>query len=82
MHGLIEAYIHTHTHTHTHTHLCVQEKKITCLSIKIPILRKWAKKYCCCCYYESLGPVWYMCLKTENCCLKIFMEIRVGEKVR
>ena len=28
-----------------------------------------------------LGPVWYMCLKTENCCLKIFMEIRVGEKV-
>ena len=29
-----------------------------------------------------LGLVWYMCLKTENCCLKIFMEIRVGEKVR
>ena len=28
-----------------------------------------------------LGPVWYMCLKTENCCLKIFVEIRVGEKV-
>ena len=26
-------------------------------------------------------PVWYMYLKTENCCLKIFMEIRVGEKV-
>ena len=22
-----------------------------------------------------------MCLKTENCCLKIFMKIRVGEKV-
>ena len=21
-----------------------------------------------------------MCLKTENCCLKIFVEIRVGEK--
>ena len=31
---------------------------------------------------RSKGPVWYMCLKTENCCLKIFMEIRVGEKVR
>ena len=28
-----------------------------------------------------LGPVWYMCLKTENCCLKTFVEIRVGEKV-
>ena len=28
-----------------------------------------------------LGPVWYVCLKTENCCLKIFVEIRVGEKV-
>ena len=30
---------------------------------------------------ESLGPVWYVRLKTENCCLKIFVEIRVGEKV-
>ena len=29
-----------------------------------------------------LGPVWYVCLKTENCCLKIFVKIRVGEKVR
>ena len=28
------------------------------------------------------GAVWYMCLKTENCCLKTFVEIRVGEKVR
>ena len=31
--------------------------------------------------FESLGAVWYMCLKSENCCLKIFVEIRVGEKV-
>ena len=23
----------------------------------------------------------YMCLKTENCCLKTFLKIRVGEKV-
>ena len=30
---------------------------------------------------RDLGPVWYMCLKTENCCLKTFMEIRVDEKV-
>ena len=30
----------------------------------------------------DIGSVWYMCLKTENCCLKIFVEIRVGEKVR
>ena len=29
---------------------------------------------------RDLGPVWYMCLKTENCCLKTFVEIRVGEK--
>ena len=28
-----------------------------------------------------LGLVWYMCLKTENCCLKTFVKIRVGEKV-
>ena len=27
------------------------------------------------------GSVWYVCLKIENYCLKIFMEIRVGEKV-
>ena len=31
---------------------------------------------------DALGPVWYMCLKTENCCLKTFVEIRVGGKVR
>ena len=31
---------------------------------------------------ELLGAVWYMCLKTENCYLKIFVEIRVSEKVR
>ena len=31
---------------------------------------------------KLLGLIWYMCLKTENCCLKIFVEIRVGEKVR
>ena len=30
---------------------------------------------------SHLGPVWYVCLKTENCCLKIFVEVRVGEKV-
>ena len=30
---------------------------------------------------NHFGPVWYTCLKTENCCLKIFVEIRVGEKV-
>ena len=29
----------------------------------------------------QLGSVWYMYLKTENCCLKIFVEIRVGEKM-
>ena len=31
---------------------------------------------------SEIGPVWYVCLKTENCCLKTFVEIRVGEKVR
>ena len=30
---------------------------------------------------EDLRAVWYMCLKTENCCLKIFVEIRVSEKM-
>ena len=32
-------------------------------------------------YLRNLGSVWYMCLKTENCYLKTFMEIHVGEKV-
>ena len=32
-------------------------------------------------FLNNLGPVWYMCLKTENYCLKTFVEIRVGEKV-
>ena len=31
--------------------------------------------------HPSLRPVWYMCLKTKNYCLKIFVKIRVGEKV-
>ena len=30
---------------------------------------------------DTLGPVWFVCLKTENCCLKTFVKIRVGEKV-
>ena len=30
---------------------------------------------------ENVGSIWYMRLKTENCCLKIFVKIRVGEKV-
>ena len=30
---------------------------------------------------KHYGPIWYMCLKIENCCLKTFVEIRVGEKV-
>ena len=25
--------------------------------------------------------VWYVCLKTENYCLKIFVKVRMGEKV-
>ena len=31
--------------------------------------------------HKLLVPVWFVCLKTENCCLKIFVKIRVGEKV-
>ena len=30
---------------------------------------------------NNLGPIWYMCLKTKNCYLKIFVKIRVGKKV-
>ena len=30
---------------------------------------------------ETLVLVWYVCLKTKNCCLKTFMKIRVGKKV-
>ena len=31
--------------------------------------------------FPHFGAVWYVCLKTENYCLKTFMKIRVGEKV-
>ena len=30
---------------------------------------------------KNTGPVWYMCLKTENRCLKTFIKICVGEKL-
>ena len=30
---------------------------------------------------ENWESVWYVCLKTENYCLKIFVKIRVGEKI-
>ena len=30
---------------------------------------------------KLLGSVWYICLKTKNYYLKIFVEIRVGEKM-
>ena len=30
---------------------------------------------------KQIGPVWYMCLKTENYCLNTFVKIRVDEKV-
>ena len=39
------------------------------------------KLFCFVFLFLGSGPVWYMCLKTENCCLKIFVEKRVGEKV-
>ena len=32
-------------------------------------------------FQSALRSVWYMCLKTKNCCLKIFVEIRVSEKM-
>ena len=31
--------------------------------------------------YNVYWLVWYVCLKTKNWCLKIFMKIRVGKKV-
>ena len=31
---------------------------------------------------KKLGARWYMCLKIENCYLKIFMETHVSEKLR
>ena len=30
---------------------------------------------------KGSGPVWFMYLKTEICCIKIFVEIRVSKKV-
>ena len=33
------------------------------------------------CFKINLWSVGYVCLKIENCYLKIFLEIRVGEKI-
>ena len=43
--------------------------------LKCVMLEQWASN-------DNIGPVWYMCLKTENCYLKTFMKIRVGRKMR
>ena len=32
-------------------------------------------------YWLTIFRQQYMCLKTENCCLKIFVKIRVDEKI-
>ena len=50
--------------------MVIQNKKKKIVSI-LKIKRKLGKQ-------ES---VWYICLKTENGCLKIFIEIRASEKV-
>ena len=54
--------------------LCKSDPRHICLSSLIIFPIKTV-------FTSGLGPVWYVCLKTENCCLKIFVEIRVGEKV-
>ena len=51
--------------------LCIYRCPNECLSYlfaSIPLL-------------NYIGSVWYMCLKIKNYYLKIFVEIRVGEKV-
>ena len=48
------------------------------------VTRKNCIKYRLSLYWTSSnysGSVWYVCLKIENCCLKTFVKIRVGEKV-
>ena len=47
-----------------------------------PKLSNYNRKQDFSCNYHHLGSIWYMYLKTENCCLKIFVEIHVGIKVR
>ena len=42
---------------------------------------RWKGNYSVVFRVYDLEPVWYVCLKIENCCLKKFVEIRVGEKV-
>ena len=54
--------------------MCRREEKEKMIPLQIRTSGFWVVSW-------ALGPVWYVCLKTENCCLKIFVEIRVGEKV-
>ena len=45
---------------------------------KSGVFKKYIMKKC---FFKSWGSVWYVCLKIENCCLKTFVEIHVGEKI-
>ena len=46
-------------------------------NLKFSNFERWKIKI-----FKILGSVWYICLKTENCCLKIFVEIHMAEKMR
>ena len=41
----------------------------------------FSQKEKACIVERVVGLVWYVCLKTKNCYLKAFVEIRMSEKV-
>ena len=50
-------------------------------SLKMSVIKNSAFNLVKALIVSTLGSVWYICLKTKNCFLKIFVEIRVGEKM-
>ena len=58
------------------TLLCLHA--LTAMKWQLPLLFGFGFRI----WFEWHRAVWFMCLKTENYCLKIFVKIHVGEKVR
>ena len=76
----IRIFVHTH-HTHTFSIFSQLLFFFLWLSTIIFIIYLFFNEDVEVNELKDLRAVWYMCLKTENCCLKTFIKIRISEKV-
>ena len=76
----IRIFVHTH-HTHTFSIFSQFLFFFLWLSTIIFIIYLFFNENVEVNELKDLRTVWYIYLKTENCCLKIFKKIRVSEKI-